>query len=151
MIYISGPITGNQDAKRQFTRAETWLLNRFTQSVINPFYDFEGLEDTVGYSALVDICCRVAGKAEFVVVLPGWKESYGSCSEILAYLAAGGRIVRQLNSRGFPACKELIPPCRSAGQKSITAALKNIESNVDVLVDVCRRRIRKGPPVSSEK
>ena len=150
MIYISGPITGNKDAKHQFERAETWLLNRFTNSIVNPFYDFAGLEDIIGYSALVDVCCRIAAKAEFIVVLPEWENSFGSCSEVLAYLAAGGRTVQQMNSRGFPACKELIPPC-FAGQKSITAALKNMESHTDVLVDICRQRIRKGPPVSSEK
>lgn len=138
MIYISGPITGNQDAKRQFTRAETWLLNRFIHSVINPFYDFEGLEDAIGYSALIDVCCRIAARAKVVVVLPGWKNSYGSCSEVLAYLDAGGRIVRQLDSHGLPRWTELIP---DDDQESHAYTLKNL----------CQQRIRKGPPVHSEK
>ena len=115
MIYISGPITGNKGARCQFEQAEAWLMERFSNSVINPFYDFAGLEGMVNYSVLIDICCRVAAKAESIVVLPGWGESFGSCSEVLAYLMAGGRTIQQIDLHDTPSLTYLIPYCMNYG------------------------------------
>lgn len=141
MIYISGPITGNKNSKRQFARAEKWLLNRYTSSVVNPFNDFAGLEDMLGYSALIDVCCRIAAKAELIAVLPGWKNSYGCCLEVLTYLEAGGRIVQQINTYGVPSWVALIPPFDFNDREAHAAALK----------DACHQRIKEGPPTCSEK
>lgn len=85
--YLSGPITGNPDYKRQFAWAAKHL-ERLGWDIINP----AALERVVPVSAFtyedyMEIDLLLLSKADYLIQLPGWEGSRGANREYSYALA----------------------------------------------------------------
>ena len=76
-VYLSGPITGIQNYELIFNVAERALTDK-GHVVVNPALLPEGLGDCDTY---MGICFSMIDVCDAVVMLPGWKQSFGCCRE----------------------------------------------------------------------
>lgn len=76
-IYIAGPITGCDGYEKKFAEAER-VLKEQGHIIINPAMLPEGLGDCDTY---MGICFAMIDVCDAVVMLDGWKKSFGSCRE----------------------------------------------------------------------
>lgn len=93
--YISGPITGNPDYKKQFAWA-TRQLTRLGYDVINPaaLNQVVPIEELT-YETIMEIDMLLLSKADYLIQLPGWENSKGANRE-LGYAQATDKIVVSL-------------------------------------------------------
>lgn len=94
IIYLSGPIKGVDDYERAFEDAE----KRFQcqdQVVLNPARLLKGTEDR----DCLPVCLQLVELADAVVLLPGWQQSQGACTEAL-YALRQNKMV--FDSEGHP-------------------------------------------------
>lgn len=91
--YISGPIAGNPNYKREFNRAAKALRGQGYE-VINPAELCRVLPiDELGYEMLLEINLILLSKADYLVQLPGWEHSRET-----GYAYALGKVVVSLDS-----------------------------------------------------
>lgn len=92
VVYLSGPITGNAEFKKQFAEAEAKLQAQGFE-VINPAEIGSRLPRYVqnNYEAILDFDLRLLDMAEIICLLPGWETSTG-CNRERGF-AEGRRIV----------------------------------------------------------
>lgn len=76
VMYLSGPITGKPDYKKVFNLAEAALKSR-GYIVLNPAILPEGMP----HEAYMPICLAMLAQADAIVMLNGWRESYGAVFE----------------------------------------------------------------------
>lgn len=93
--YLSGPITGNPDYKKQFAWAAKHL-ERLGWDIINP----AAMERVVPVSAFtyedyMEIDLLLLSKADTLIQLPGWENSRGANRE-LGYALAFNKQVTSL-------------------------------------------------------
>lgn len=89
MIYISGPITGDNAYRQKFKAAAEQLKAR-GYSVVNPAELDDVLPvDSMTWSQILDHCLDLLGRCDAVVVLPGWQQSRG-CNREVGYAQGAG-------------------------------------------------------------
>lgn len=91
--YLAGPISGKSNCKEIFDEAEFRLQNE-GQVILNPAKLLEGMEDR----DCLPVCLQLIELADYVVLLPGWKESLGATTEAL-YALRQGKIVHSWDKK----------------------------------------------------
>ena len=98
-IFISGAVTGNPGANRQFLDAETALkANGF--SVINPLAIHNRMPEDCTYQEYMDISMELLKMSDAIFLLTGGEESNGSITEF-DYMVAVGKPV-YFQEAGYP-------------------------------------------------
>ena len=103
--YLSGPITGNSDYEKQFAQAAE-ALTRKGYDVINPAALNQAIPLTkLSYARIMEIDLLLLSMADFLVQLPGWKDSRGANRELGYALAMGLPVftLEELLEEGSPA------------------------------------------------
>lgn len=90
-IYIAGPITGVQNYKQVFEKAQI-VLEEQGLIVINPSFLPEGLG---GNETYMHICYSMIDTVEGLFILDGWKESTGTKCELEYAIKHNKKIVFQ--------------------------------------------------------
>lgn len=83
-IYISGPVTGTDDYKERFQRAEEELKNKYEYSmIVNPIkiQEIFSKPEDVSHDEYMHISLAVLDKCDCIYMLAGWKKSQGACIE----------------------------------------------------------------------
>ena len=80
LVYIAGKITGEDPVKcaEKFNRAEERISAR-GYHVVNPM---KLVEPGTPWHAAMRVCFRELTKAQFIYLLPDWRQSYGAKLEI---------------------------------------------------------------------
>lgn len=95
--YLSGPVTGNPDYKKQFAWSAK-QLTRMGYDVINPAALSQVVPiEELSYDTIMEIDMLLLSKADYLIQLPGWENSRGANRE-LGYALAMGKIVVSLES-----------------------------------------------------
>ena len=80
--YLSGPITGHKDYRRQFAKAAA-ALKEMGYVVINPAELGAALPfDQMSYEDIMKIDLELLASADYLVQLPGWERSIGANREL---------------------------------------------------------------------
>lgn len=80
--YLSGPITGHKDYRRQFAEAAA-ALKELGYVVINPAELDQALPvEELGYEGIMRIDLELLSTADYLVQLPGWENSKGANREL---------------------------------------------------------------------
>lgn len=91
--YLSGPITGNRDYRRQFAEAAA-ALKELGYNVINPAAIDDAIPvECMSYEAIMRIDLELLTTADYLVQLPGWEDSKGANRELGFALGAGKIVV----------------------------------------------------------
>lgn len=94
--YLSGPITGKENYKEAFRRAQSALLEK-GYAVINPA-ELDGvLNDCFTYEEIMDVCLDLLRQCDYIVQLPGWQESRG-CNIEWGYAKGADLIILPLEA-----------------------------------------------------
>lgn len=90
-IYLSGPITGVPNYKKDFEVVEEELLSKGYYKVINP----ATLDEVIvngDYEDYMEVCLRLIDMSDMLILLPGWEKSAGANREY-GYAIAKNKIV----------------------------------------------------------
>lgn len=94
IVYISGPIRGVDGYEYEFKKAEMRLQHPEI-IVLNPAKILKGTEDR----DCLPVCLQLVELADAVMLLPGWRQSLGACTEAL-YALRQNKMV--FDSEGHP-------------------------------------------------
>lgn len=94
-VYLSGPVTGTNDFKWRFETCEEKVKKKFTcrgntPEVINPVRIVEQLPSGADYDSIMEICFKVIGMCDAIVMMPDWQGSRG-CNQEYGYARALGK------------------------------------------------------------
>ena len=78
-IYISGAVTGTDDAEERFSKWEDFLKEA-GHDVVNPFKVCSSISDW-SHKSLMGICFRLMDECSAAVFMPEWKGSLGANQE----------------------------------------------------------------------
>ncbi len=88
MVYISGKITGDENYKEKFNKAQERINELFPyHSFINPAE--VNLPKCCGWADYMEICLKLLSRCNSIVMLPDFRESKGAMIE-LQYAKAMG-------------------------------------------------------------
>lgn len=91
--YLSGPITGHKNYRRQFAEAAA-ALKELGYVIINPAELDQALPvEEMGYEAIMRIDLEILATADYLVQLPGWEDSKGANRELGFALGADKIVV----------------------------------------------------------
>jgi len=91
--YLSGPITGHKNYRKQFARA-AGALKEMGYVVINPAELGAALPlDQMSYEDILKIDLELLASADYLVQLPGWENSRGANRELGFALGADKIVV----------------------------------------------------------
>lgn len=89
ILYLSGPITKDPEYKEKFDAAESYLSTWKEHIVLNPAVLPKGLKR---YDDYLSIGHEMLKAADGIVMLKGWKESYGARVELKAAVQNGLKV-----------------------------------------------------------
>ena len=99
LVYISGKITGKENYKDDFLKAEQWLrLN--DHKVLNPSMLSEILPD-LKYNQLMVIDYKLIDLCDAIFMLDGWQRSKGACAELSYAKTLGKKVMYQDKYKEF--------------------------------------------------
>lgn len=91
--YLSGPITGHKNYRRQFAEAAV-ALKELGYVVINPAAIDDAIPvECMSYEAIMRIDLELLATADYLVQLPGWEDSKGANRELGFALGADKIVV----------------------------------------------------------
>lgn len=97
--YLSGPITGHKDYRRQFAKAAA-ALKEMGYNVINPAAIDDAIPvECMSYEEIMRIDLELLSTADYLVQLPGWERSIGASRELgfaLGFALGAGKIIVSL-------------------------------------------------------
>lgn len=93
LVYISGKITGNENYKQDFQKAENWLKLKGYE-VLNPVKICESIY-TLTYSQLMAIDFKLIELCDAIFMLDGWQKSKGACAELSYAKSLGKKVLYQ--------------------------------------------------------
>ena len=93
LVYISGRITGNENYKNDFLKAEYWLkLNDY--KVVNPSRLID-IFPSLEYAQLMAIDYKLIELCDAIFMLDGWQKSKGACAELSYAKSLGKKVLYQ--------------------------------------------------------
>ena len=93
LVYISGKITGNENYKNDFLKAEQWLkLNDY--KVLNPSRLID-IFPSLEYAQLMSIDYKLIELCDAIFMLGGWQKSKGACAELSYAKSLGKKVLYQ--------------------------------------------------------
>lgn len=106
IVFISGPITGHDDYKKNFKAAED-QLRAAGYDYISPraLADLVSDPGLLRHSDYMNLAFTLLQKADAVLQLPGWQESPGACMEY-GYAMAMDELILDYNSMVWPEVKD---------------------------------------------
>lgn len=78
-IYISGPISGTDDYRERFSKAEAILKNK-GHIPVNPIY-MDAYQEALTYDEIMYFDLDLLSKCDAIVMLKGWRNSMGANRE----------------------------------------------------------------------
>lgn len=98
VIYLSGPIRGNENYKAQFDAAERRILaanegRRVKHEVINParlVYPKSIPDGRLKEESILNICKGFLNMADAIYMLSGWEDSKGARAELAYFMQEMG-------------------------------------------------------------
>ena len=93
-IYLSGPITGIADYHQRFEKAKVELVAAGYKNIANPA-ELDGVINEAKYEEYMSLCMSLLDMCDVVVMLPGWKESFGANREY-GYALAKNKLIFEL-------------------------------------------------------
>lgn len=93
-IYLSGPITGIADYHQRFKKAKVELVAAGYKNIANPA-ELDGVINEGKYEEYMSLCMSLLDMCDVVVMLPGWKESFGANREY-GYALAKNKLIFEL-------------------------------------------------------
>ena len=93
-IYLSGPITGIADYHQRFEKAKVELVAAGYNNIANPA-ELDGVINEGKYEEYMSLCMNLLDMCDVVVMLPGWKESFGANREY-GYALAKNKLIFEL-------------------------------------------------------
>lgn len=93
-IYISGPITGTEDYRRRFAKAEN-ALRAAGHEVINPTRVNAELPEGTTYQEYMKMSMCMLDMCDTVFLMDGWEKSRGCNAETAYALKKGITIVQE--------------------------------------------------------
>lgn len=81
IVYLSGKITGNENYKEVFSKAEQFLVNKGC-CVLNPTRLYE-VSKELAYEQYMKLCYTLIDICDVVFMVSGWQESKGAKAELL--------------------------------------------------------------------
>ena len=77
-IYLSGPITGQQNYRRVFREAQSILESLGHDDIVNPAELCSVVNvEKMDYEQLMNICIDLLTTCDVLILLPGWEKSHG--------------------------------------------------------------------------
>ena len=99
LVYISGKITGKENYKDDFIKAEQWLmLNDY--KVINPA-KLDGALPKLTYQQFMAIDYKLIELCDAIFMLDGWQKSKGACAELSYAKTLGKKVMYQDKYKDF--------------------------------------------------
>lgn len=82
-IYLSGPVTENENYMEEFSKAEEAVQSLFNEKVeiINPAKILHELPKSITWKECMSLCYKLLDMADTICMLPGWEKSTGACIE----------------------------------------------------------------------
>ena len=93
LVYISGKITGNENYKNDFLKAECWL-KLHDHKVINVAKIGDALPKLT-YHQFMAIDYKLIELCDAIFMLDGWQKSKGACAELSYAKSLGKKVLYQ--------------------------------------------------------
>lgn len=85
-IYLCGPVTGTEDYRERFRKAEATLAKEGFE-VVNPVKIMRKLPEGVTYQEIMRLCMHLLDMCEVIFLMNGWQHSDGCNAEVAHALA----------------------------------------------------------------
>lgn len=96
-IYLSGPVSGTNDARERFHMAENRLKRRGHKNIINPVEFCSSLPKDTKYEDYLLIGMALMHQCDTVYMMLGWKDSPGANAERKEAIENGKNIIYEEN------------------------------------------------------
>lgn len=80
-IYLCGPVTGTEDYRERFRKAEATLAKEGFE-VVNPVKIVRKLPEGVTYQEIMCLCMHLLDMCEMIFLMEGWQHSNGCNAEV---------------------------------------------------------------------
>lgn len=93
IVYISGKITGNDNYKEDFLRAEKFL-SKMGYIVLNPAR-LDEIAEGLNYQQCMKLCYSLLDVSDLIFMVSGWQKSKGANAELSYAKSLGKKVMYQ--------------------------------------------------------